>query len=139
MPARLDGWDRRLHALLQATRMRPFAWGTHDCCSFALEAYRALIGEAAPNPYQWDSLLSAQRLLHRRGGVAGLAGEWFGAPVAGWKSGRRGDIGLVDARRGLDSADALAVIVGAHACGPGPAGLEFVSLSAVRRVWRIGE
>ncbi len=41
---RLPDWDTRLAAYLEPLRLRPFAWGSHDCCTFAGGAVQAMTG-----------------------------------------------------------------------------------------------
>jgi hypothetical protein len=38
-------WEARLAAYLEPLRAVPFAWGTHDCCTFAAGAVEAMTGE----------------------------------------------------------------------------------------------
>lgn len=41
---RFEDWERRLAEFLEQSRLRPFAWGKHDCCLFASEAIRVQTG-----------------------------------------------------------------------------------------------
>ena len=138
---RLDGWDKRLGALIEGARHRHFVWGDHDCCTFALADFEAMTGKAAPNVVPWRSLIQAQRLLKQQS-VETWARAWFGIPVPSWPEARRGDIALIDSSRGracgLESKQALAVVIGAFAACPGERGLEFLPLRHVVKVWKVG-
>lgn len=39
---RLPDWETRLAAYLEPLRLRAFAWGRHDCCTFAAGAVLAM-------------------------------------------------------------------------------------------------
>lgn len=39
---RLPDWEARLAAYLDPLRLRPFAWGSHDCCTFVAGAVVAM-------------------------------------------------------------------------------------------------
>lgn len=41
---RLPDWEARLAAYLEPLRLRPFAWGRHDCCTFSGGAVAAMTG-----------------------------------------------------------------------------------------------
>lgn len=41
---RLPDWETRLAAYLEPLRLRAFAWGEHDCCTFAGGAVQAMTG-----------------------------------------------------------------------------------------------
>jgi hypothetical protein len=41
---RIEGWESRLHALVEDARRRPYELGTHDCMQFALAGVQALTG-----------------------------------------------------------------------------------------------
>lgn len=41
---RLPDWDARLAAYLEPLRVRAFAWGSHDCCTFTAGAVEAMTG-----------------------------------------------------------------------------------------------
>lgn len=137
---RLDGWPTRLRLLVDDARPRPFAWGVHDCCLFALADYKTMTGQDAPNVEPWSSLLQAQRLLARHS-VEEWAALWFGYSIPSWTAARRGDVGLIESIPGGSEGEtsmALAVVLGANACCPGKSGLEFMPLRSVIRTWRIG-
>jgi hypothetical protein len=138
--ARPDGWDFRFNDWIEQARSTPFAWGVHDCCTFALGDFRAITLREPVGVEPWTSLLQAQRLLQKRP-VAEWGEIWFGPSVEGWKMGARGDIALIDALRGTcgeETSHALAVVVGPRVCCPGPAGLEFAPLKSALRIWPVG-
>ncbi|MBB4620123.1 DUF6950 family protein, partial [Sphingomonas abaci] len=41
---RYPDWEARLAAYLEPLRARPFAWGRHDCSTFAAGAVEAMTG-----------------------------------------------------------------------------------------------
>ena len=41
---RRPDWETRLAAYLEPLRTLPFAWGKHDCCTFAAGAVKAMTG-----------------------------------------------------------------------------------------------
>lgn len=41
---RLDDWPEKLAEFIRASRSKPFAWGTHDCVLFGVEAVYASVG-----------------------------------------------------------------------------------------------
>jgi hypothetical protein len=41
---RKPDWETRLAVYLEPLRLRPFAWGSHDCCTFASGAVEAMTG-----------------------------------------------------------------------------------------------
>lgn len=131
-------WDRRLHDFVEEYRGVPFAWGSNDCCTFALENYRRIMLREPALSVAWSSMIEAARLLQDRS-MESYATEWFDVdPVDSWKRMKRGDVGLTDADRGIvGNTDALAVCIGPMICGPGAAGLEFYPVQTVRKFWPI--
>lgn len=65
---RLD-WEPALVGWLQACERRPFAWGRHDCCSFAAGAVTAQTGIDFYAPFRdgYRSPTGAMKLLKREG------------------------------------------------------------------------
>jgi hypothetical protein len=41
---RLSDWETKLVSYASGLRHEPFAWGTHDCCTFAAGAVEAMTG-----------------------------------------------------------------------------------------------
>lgn len=41
---RFNDWEQRLAVYLEELRLRPFAWGVHDCCTFSSGAVEAMTG-----------------------------------------------------------------------------------------------
>ena len=67
-------WDKRLAALIEDYRHRPFAWGSCDCLIFANDAHRAMTGEGFADDWLggYDSALGAARLVRGHDPIAAL-------------------------------------------------------------------
>lgn len=66
---RYADWETRLAAYLAPLRTRPFAWGTHDCCTFAAGAVEAMTG-VDPMPEfrgHYSTAIGSARALRRFG------------------------------------------------------------------------
>lgn len=118
-----------LAALIEARQAAPFAWGRHDCVTFAAAAVRAQGGALKIPGRRWRSEAGAARALARAGGLeAAVDGVLRRVPPA---FAARGDVALVDGARG----PLLAVVEGQTLVGPGPRGLERLPREAMRAAW----
>lgn len=66
---RKPDWEARLTAYLEPLRALPFAWGQHDCCTFASGAVEAMTG-VDPMPEfrgKYRSATTSLRALRRIG------------------------------------------------------------------------
>ena len=134
---RARGWELRLRGLIDAAGARPFEWGTHDCALFAIAAYEAVTGLPLVREDRWETARDAAKLLRRKP-LRTLAAEWFGEPIDGWKTARRGDVVMIGAERGFMGQPALAVCVGPSVVCPGQKGLQFEALRHSFCTWHIG-
>jgi hypothetical protein len=141
MIERVDGWPAELNRLVESARFKPFVWGVHDCGSFVCQAYETLTGIKPPDIARpRDSLMDYLRCLVKWNGLAEIMDQTFGPSVEGYQHARRGDIVMVESPRveqvGVKQASAISL--GNHIACTGLTGLEFLSLTSVVRVWRIG-
>jgi len=139
--SRYEDWPERLFAVVETSRSRAFAWGSHDCALFACDCVLAITGT---DPAAWfRGRYRAKRkgyaLLKRFAGGGGLSATWEKiaaahgyAEIAPAFAGR-GDIVLLDTVMG----EALGVSLGLTIAAAGPEGLEFLPLAVARRGWRI--
>lgn len=136
LPARLPGWARRLAQLIEERRDTPFAWGAHDCCTWAADAVQALTGEdpAAAWRGTYHTAWGALRVLRREGGIPGLAQRAGMLPCAAALA-RRGDLGEFTGRWGLPG---VAVFCGLAWAAPGKHGLVFHGPERITQAWRVG-
>ncbi len=94
---RLPDWDARLAALIVACSQRTFAWGAHDCMTFAGAAVEALTGDDPVADWRrrhggdWVSLATAAALLPIDE-TKGLWGEALGVEPGSTMRARRGDL-----------------------------------------------
>ncbi len=129
---RLPDWQLRLQALIAERLMEPFAWGAHDCCTFACDAVVAITGrDPAEGLRDHSSAKQAALVLAQHGGVQALGDARLGPRVPILMA-QVGDIGLLT----LDDRESLAVCGGGHWLAPGLAGLVCLPLSAAVAVWR---
>jgi len=91
---RKPDWETRLAAYLDPLRLRAFAWGQHDCCTFAAGAVEAMTG-VDPMPEfrgHYSTLRGSVRALRSvgRGDLASTLDAKFEAVAASLA--QRGDI-----------------------------------------------
>jgi hypothetical protein len=130
---RFEDWPRRLDDYLREHERRPFAWGSHDCCTFAACCVEALTGENPMRRYRYRTERGALRALARDGGLeravaVALAGREIPPLTA-----QRGDVVLFT----YQGQPVVGVCVGTHIASPGPAGLSRTPISAATRAWRV--
>lgn len=66
---RKPDWEARLAAYLEPLRLRAFAWGQHDCCTFSAGAVEAMTG-VDPMPEfrgRYSTAIGSARALSRFG------------------------------------------------------------------------
>lgn len=148
MLTRFDDWPGRLDAAIRAAATRPFAWGSHDCCSWACDTVLHFTGTdlMAPLRGRYGDARSAAVAMRRYAG-AGLEavarrladGHWLEDVPPGFA--QRGDVvlALVDTPTG-SRADALGLVSinGRDALFAGGIGLVALPLRHCRLAWRIG-
>lgn len=137
---RAEGWDRRLIEMIEAHRHEPFAWGTHDCMTFAIADYEAMMGEPPDGAPSWSSHEEAEALLVDRD-LAGWLDLILGPHADGWMTGRRGDLAIVDLPKvgSTPAMEICGVITGPSIACLGLAGMVFAPLNRARMVWKVGE
>lgn len=129
---RLPGWETRLAVEIDAARLKPFAWGSHDCATWAFDVRRALTGEDAAHAWRglYSTAKGAQRWLRRQGWADYEAGARaiLGEPVPPLTA-QRGDIVLVEG--------AFGVCAGAVAMCLGETGLTERPMTDATLAWRV--
>ena len=135
-PRRPD-WPERLMDLIEARRDARFAWGPHDCCSFAADAVEAMTGRdwLAPHRDRYASEAEAEAIIGPDGLealVAGLLAD-FGARDCPPGFVQRGDVALVLAGNDLT----VGVVLGESVAAPGLRRLAFVPRVAIQRAWSV--
>jgi hypothetical protein len=139
---RPQGWELRLASAIAAAECRAWAWGAHDCASFARACAVAVLDGAT----LWDAIwptyateIGARRALAKGGGLVAMldaVGPRVEVPFA-----RRGDLACV---RGIDGEPhpdgdvAVGVIDGARILIAAPGGLARWRLSAAFAAWPVG-
>ena len=124
---RLPDWRARLGAHIAAHRVRPFAYGAHDCATFAAGAVQAVTGsDPAPGLAGYTTRTDGIRRLRRSGledHVAVVASRFAEIPTA---QAQQGDLAVIEAAGGLS----LGVVCGAFVLAPTrPSGLAAVPLT----------
>ena len=131
---RRDGWPARFADLLAKRRALPFAWGTNDCLTFAVDVVEAITGTTICT-VDWDDAPSAARKIAAAGSLADVClTPRLGPPGTDWRQLRRGDVAIAE----IEGRDTILVCSGQTLCGPGLEGLEHVPPTIARLVWRVG-
>ena len=142
--ARLDGWERRLNAVIESARDEPYELGRHDCFRVVCAVIEALIGiDRWPEFSGYRSKREALVRIARHGASFEAAGDWFfGGPRVDLKHARRGDVVAVQT---TDGEKHLGVHLGDRVVLMAPAGLLFLPLSgpfvmncSLLCAWRVG-
>lgn len=128
---RTTGWESRLFGYIEEKKFTPFAWGTHDCCTFAAGAVFALTEQSVFTP-AYSNAFEANSFMESVGGIEAWMTEQFGEPAAPLQ-GRRGDIAML----ALPDRELLSVVVGEEVVAPGEEHLLFYPIMTATKVWRI--
>jgi hypothetical protein len=101
---RFADWEERLAAYIEPLRRRPFAWGTHDCCTFTLSAVEAMTGQDPMPEFRgrYRSLSGSIRALRKIGAgdlVATLT-QKLGEPIVPSLA-QRGDVVMAGGSIGI--------------------------------------
>jgi hypothetical protein len=92
---RLEGWEGRLYAVLDAARARPYKLGEHDCFKVACQVLEALTGVNRWPEFagHYTTRREARRLIARHGRSFEAAFDWFfGSANVPVRYAQRGDI-----------------------------------------------
>ncbi|TXL70099.1 hypothetical protein FHP25_35855 [Vineibacter terrae] len=133
---RVDDWPRQLVDYVEACRLRPFAWGSHDCLQFGAGAVLALTGrDLLGGRYVYHDAEQAAALLRDEGfeSLEAAVTHHVGAPLKHYRQAGRGDLALVE----LGGLQVLGVVLGVLVACPGPDGLVFPPLSQAVACWKI--
>lgn len=134
---RVDGWERRLDAVIEAARGEPYELGRHDCFRMACHVIEALTGaDRWPEFAGYRTKREALAKIAVHGATFEAAGDWFfGGARMDWKRARRGDIMAIAT---TDGEKHLGVCMGERAAFLAPDGLIWVAASSALCAWRVG-
>lgn len=133
---RIENWERLLWQAIEAARLRPFAWGLHDCPTFAFETRSRLIGgedTASLWRGRYSTALGGARLMRKLGwtSLEAMGRALLGAPHPSPLMAQRGDIVLAGNGAGFG------VCAGSHAFGMAPEGLVSHPLTTCGHAWPV--
>jgi hypothetical protein len=133
-PAGLPAWWAEFDQVVARAMATPFAWGRHDCVTFASACWKARTGVDALAGLGWSGELQAMRMVRERGGLRAAVTACLGEPCAPLLA-ARGDLVLAEDPEKVGHG-LLAVCVGPHLVAPGRAGLSVLPLAAGVCAWR---
>lgn len=112
----------------------PFAWGTHDCFTFAADCVLAMTGEDKMGKHRgaYKTELGANKKLKRLGGVAAAVSTQLGEPIAP-QFAQRGDVVCFPALMG----DTVGVCLGGVIASPTLTGVGYTPMAQAAQAWRI--
>jgi hypothetical protein len=131
---RFEDWPKRLDAVIEAARHRPYKIGEHDCFTFARECVKAITGANYGKGIKYRTQAGSLKLIKRLGGSLDRAVS---------KVLRRSPVTPLQARRGDwlmfrdEKGEHLAVCLGINAACLGEHGLGFLPLDACLSAWPI--
>lgn len=133
-PMRLPHWEHRLAEAIDAARKEPFAWGRHDCATWAFDLRRELAGGpdlAALWRGRYRTALGSRRVMRRLGwaDMDAMGRSLLGAPRETVLLAQRGDIVLGPGALGFG------ICLGARAAGMAPEGLVLTPLASCALAW----
>lgn len=134
---RIEGWERRLAAFIEARRTMPFAWGPNDCVSFGIAAVEAITGTSVL-PVTWSNAREALQAIDAAGGLVMAMTSVLGPPHENWRLARRGDVVLTATNDLEGGRGPVLLCVGHCLVGPGVEAMQMLPVSLAVKVWPIG-
>lgn len=131
---RIEGWEKKLDAIVESKRNQPFDWASNNCMGLVAEVQQEITGKTDfPEVLEnIDNKFNAQRLILKRAkNLTELMDKNFSKiPIT---LAQRGDIVEVETCEG----PAMGVCIGAKAVFIGKDGIEYIPLTALIRAWRL--
>jgi hypothetical protein len=131
---RIEGWEKKLDSVIERKRNQPFNWADNNCLGLVAEVQQEITGNTDfPEALEdVSSKFNAQRIILKN---AKNLTEWVDnklrrIPIT---MATRGDVVEVETPEG----PAMGICVGAKAVFIGQDGLEYISLVALIRAWRV--
>jgi hypothetical protein len=130
---RVANWPLVLNQKVNEWRLRPFAWGTSDCCQWVAEVVTAITGEDYRDLFPaYETQEDAEQILAQSGGIAGILASALGEPKpVAWA--KRGDIVMADFGLGATAA----VCLGLYCWAPGEKGLVCQPTRTATAAWEV--
>lgn len=131
---RLDDWQTPFYAYIEAARLAPFAWGTHDCCLFAAGAIDALTGSDLRTQLSaaYSDEASALAYIASFGSLEAAVSSWLGPSKAPNFAGP-GDIVLAD----LSLGPTIGVCLGTGCAFSAASGMLYQQRSVISMCWTV--
>lgn len=131
---RVNNWESILYAQIESFNAKKFAWGTHDCCTFAADCVKAITGTDKMASYRggYKSALTAARKLEKAGGLEKAITAELGDPIAPLLA-QRGDVVCFSSPLG----DTAGICVGASIAAAGLDGVTYTPINQAFKAWRI--
>lgn len=130
-----QGFPEKLALYTRSKRLLPYAWGTHDCVTFAADWIVELRGTdpIAEIRGTWSDEETATTVLASAGGlIAAMDARFTRHPSK--NEAQRGDIVLVPDGTGRMS---LGICTGMHAAAPGDTEMLMVPMTEARLAWDV--
>jgi len=130
---RVTNWPDVLAEQIEVARLKPFVWGSWDCCHFVTAVIIALTGEDHSTKFPtYATEAEAYAIVAEYAGMQGLIEHALGSPKPA-SFARRGDVVMVDYTLGFQPA----ICLGASWAAPGPDGLVFQPMVDVLAAWSV--
>ncbi|MDG4650122.1 hypothetical protein P6F26_16865 [Roseibacterium sp. SDUM158017] len=131
---RLPDWPERLDAAVADARRNSFAWGSHDCATWACDTAAAITGtnsHAEAWRGRYSTAAGSVRVMRKLGwrDLGELGDSLFGGRIPVLMAGR-GDLALVDGALGVVAGQSVAVLA--------EDGVLMMPLRDADAAWRIG-
>ena len=134
---RAAGWERRLDAVIEGARARPYVLGDNDCFRLACEVVKALTGvDRWPQFRGYTTKREALARIAQYGRSFEAAGDWFfRSSRVPMTQARRGDVAALATSDGMKH---LGIVMGDRVAFMSAEGLIWIRPSDCLCAWRIG-
>jgi len=126
--ARVKHWERKLDDYIEASRHKPFKWGSHDCALFVAGAFDVLTNSKVQKKYKgkYESEITARRMV--KNGLLKEIDKYCPRLINTYLA-QRGDIVYYD--------KALGICLGSKCAFVYSEGLAFIDLGKCKKAWRV--
>jgi len=131
---RVNNWAIALQSQITQFNEKQFAWGSHDCFTFAADCVKAITGVDKMSKHRggYKTELGANKKLKRMGGVEKAITSELGEPIS-HKLAQRGDVVYFVSPMG----DTAGICMGRVIAAPAANGVLYIPMTAAKAAWRV--